>query len=151
VHLLKLKGNKMSKIINILATLALLSSPYAVQAATTSTDPIVQGRVAMSDAEKAKKAEVKAARKEYSASKSQAKAELAAEKKENAAKAKAAAAEGKDALVVKRELDAASSAAYKAKIKAADEKLGVNKKASKSAMNEKKAEAAEKMEKDMKK
>jgi predicted ATP-grasp superfamily ATP-dependent carboligase len=140
----------MSKFVKIIATLALLASPLMSQAAP-ATDPIVQGRTEINAAEKAKSAEVKAARKEYREAKAKAKAELAAEKKENAVKAKAAAAEGKDPLVVKRELDAQSSAAYKEKVKAADEKLGAMKKTSKSKMKEKKVEASEKMEKELKK
>lgn len=140
----------MSKIINLLASVALLTSPLMAYA-TTSSDPVVQGRVAMSDASKTKSAEVAAARKEYRAEKAKAKAELAVEKKENRVKAKAAAAEGKDALVVKRELDSQSTAAYKVKVKAADEKLDMVKKSSKSKMAEKKTEASEKIEKELKK
>jgi hypothetical protein len=134
----------MSKFVKIIATLALLASPLMSQAAT-ATDPIVEARTEINAAEKAKSAEVKAARKEYREAKAKAKAELTTEKKENAVKAKAAAAEGKDPLVVKRELDAQSTAVYKEKVKVADEKFSAMKKASKSKMTEKKVEVTEKM------
>ncbi|MBB4842311.1 hypothetical protein HNP55_000806 [Paucibacter oligotrophus] len=113
----------MSKFLRTLAALAIAASPLmgAVAHAADSTDPVVQNRAKISKADKVKNAELSAARKTRNEARASAKKELAAAKAENAVKAKAAAAEGKDALVVKRELDAQSSAAYKDKLKAANE------------------------------
>jgi len=113
----------MSKFLNTLAALAIAASPLmmGVAQAAESTDPVVQNRAKISKADKVKNAELSAARKTRNEARATAKKELAAAKAENAVKAKAAAAEGKDALVVKRELDSQSSAAYKDKLKAAND------------------------------
>jgi hypothetical protein len=135
----------MKKFMQILTVLALVTSPLITYSATT--DPVVQGRVAMSEANKVKKAEVNAAKKEYKDEKAKAKKELAAEKAENKIKAKAAASEGKDPLVVNRDLNAKSTADYKQKLKVAKEKLDVAEKNAKAKASEKKADVTQQMKK----
>ncbi len=122
----------------------------AIAQPAASTDPVVQSRAKLNDAKRASDAAVAEAKATLSQANAKAKTELAADKKDNAAKAQKATAEGKDGLVVQRELDSKSNAAYKEKLKAAQATYTASKKAATDKMGATKAVEYSKIEKQVK-